>query len=248
MFAPALDNAYKTNFQLLVTKSLAHAVQARMRYESEERKRQRIAEHLRQGFILAPYFFDKLEEYEKQPQAFRRYYETMIGDINMRHEAARIQNVKFAERLQARPRAPRRVAKPQISEEDSLLSQAEGLLQLNELNRARRLYEQVIERNGQGIGQANYGLGRIALDEADPDLALEHFSAAAEKADDARIRAMSHIYMGRIQDILGNRDQAEWHYQSALDSGDTSPIIRRFGEEGLDRPFTGMEEDEGEEP
>ena len=59
---------------------------------------------------------------------------------------------------------------------------------------------------------------------------------------------MSHIYMGRIQDILGNRDQAEWHYQSALDSGDTSPIIRRFGEEGLARPFTGMEEDEGDEP
>ena len=248
MFAPALDNAYKTNFQLLVTKSLAHAVQARMRYEPEERKRQRIAEHLRQGFILAPYFFDKLGEYEKQPQAFRRYYETMIGDINMRHETARIQSVKFAERAQAKPRAPRRVAKPRISEEDSLLSQAEALLQLNELNPARRLYEQVIARNGQGMGQANYGLGRIALDEADPDLALEHFSAAAGQADDTRIRAMSHIYMGRIQDILGNRVQAEWHYQSALDSGDPSPIIRRFGEEGLERPFTGMEGEEGEEP
>ena len=248
MFAPALDNAYKTNFQLLVTKSLAHAVQTRMRYEPEERKRQRIAEQLRQGFILAPYFYEKLAEYEKQPQAFRRYYETMIGDINMRQEAARIQNVRFAERPQEKPRAPRRVAQPKISEEDSLLSRAEGELQLNELDRARQLYEQVLAGNGKGRGQASYGLGRIALDEADPDLALEHFSAAAEEADDARIRAMSHIYMGRIQDILGNRDLAEGHYQSALDSGDTSPIIRQFGEQGLRQPFTGVEDEESGEP
>ena len=26
--------------------------------------------------------------------------------------------------------------------------------------------------------QASYGLGRLSLDEADPDLALEHFAAA----------------------------------------------------------------------
>ncbi len=248
MFAPALDNAYKTNFQLLVTKSLAHAVQTRMRYEPEERKRQRIGEQLRQGFILAPYFYEKLAEYEKQPQSLRRYYETMIDDINLRHEAERIQSVKFAEKPPAKPRAPRREAKPQVSKEESLLSQAEGLLQLNELERARRVYEQVLAGTGPGRGQASYGLGRIALDEADPDLALEHFANAAEQTGDARIRAMSHVYMGRIQDILGFRELAVEHYQSALDSGDTSPIVRGFAEQGLEEPFTGMEEEGEEEP
>ena len=111
MFAPALDNAYKTNFQLLVTKSLAHAIQTRMRYEPEDRRRQRIGEHLRQGFILTPYFYEKLGEYERQPQALRRYYETMVGDINVRHEAERIQSVKFAERPAASRPAPRRAAR-----------------------------------------------------------------------------------------------------------------------------------------
>ena len=247
MFAPALDNAYKTNFQLLVTKSLAHAIQTRMRYEPEERKRQRIGEHLRQGFILAPYFYEKLAEYEKQPQSLRRYYEEMVGDINMRYEAERIQSVKFAERPTVTRREPRRVVRPKVTQEESLLSQAEGLLQLNELNKARRVFEQVLTGSGPGRGQASYGLGRIALDEADPDLALEHFANAAEQADDARIRAMSHVYMGRIQDILGYRDLAVEHYQSALDSGDTSPIVRGFAEQGLNEPFTGIEDDE-EEP
>ena len=249
LYAPALDAAYKSNFQLLLTKSLAHAVQVRMRYESEERKRERVAEHLRQGFILVPYFYEKLAEYEKQTQSLRRYYETLVGDINLRQESARVQGVKFAERQATRPRAaPRRVAKPQVSEEERLLSQAEGLLQLNELGRARRTFEQVLAGSGKGRGQASYGLGRIALDEADPDLALEHFANAARDAGDARIRAMSHVYMGRIQDILGYRELAVGHYRSALEAGDTSPVVRGFAEQGLESPFTGIEDEEGAEP
>ena len=244
LYAPALDDAYKTNFQLLVTKSLANAIQTRLRYEPEDRKRERIGEHLRLGFILAPYFYEKLAEYEKQPQSFRRYYETLISDIRVRQEMARIQTVKFAERPTKKAPAPRRVVKRQVSEEESLLSSAEGLLQLGDIEQARKLYEQVIIEEGEGQGQAYYGLGRIALDEADPDLALEHFAEAAERAGDGRIRAMSHIYMGRIQDLFYNRDLAVGHYQAALESGDTSPIVRQFAEQGLAEPFTGVEDDE----
>jgi len=243
LYAPALDDAYKTNFQLLVTKSLANAMQVRLRYEPEERKRERIGEHLRTGFILTPYFYEKLAEYEKQPQSFRRYYETLIGDIKVREEMARVQSVKFAERPAKKAPAPRRVVKPQVSEEESLLSRAEGLLQLGEIEEARELYEEVLGEEGTGHGQAYYGLGRIALDEADPDLALEHFSEAAEKAGEGRIRAMSHIYMGRIQDLFYNRDLAVGHYQAALESGDTSPIVREFAEQGLSEPFTGVDDE-----
>lgn len=244
LFAPALSEAYKTNFQLLLTKSLANAVQTRMRYEPEARKRQRVGEHLRNGFVLVPYFYEKLAEYEAQPQTMRRYYESLVDDINVREETARVQGVEFAERPSApKARAPRRVARPVVSAEQKLLSQAEGLLQLGEPNEARRLYEQVLGGDGPGRGQASYGLGRIALDEADPDLALEHFANAAGEAEGARIRAMSHVYMGRIQDVLGNREQALRHYRAALDSGDTSPIVNRFAEEGLAEPFTGAEEE-----
>ncbi len=248
IYAPALDESYKSNFQLLLTKSLAHAIQTRTRYEPEQRKLERIAEHASHGFILAPYFYEKLAEYESQPQTFRRYYETLVGDINVRQEMARIQLVRFSERsAPARPR-PRQAARPRVSETESLLSQAEGLLQLNELGRAREIFHQVLASGEDGRAQASYGLGRIALDEADPDLALEHFESATEEGADTRIRAMSHIYMGRIQDLLGNRELAVGHYQGALDTGDTSPIIRQFGEQGLAEPFTGLERDDDEEP
>ena len=244
LYAPLLEETYKSNFQLLLSKSLAHAVQVRMTYQPENQKLELIDKHVRDGFLLTPYFYEKLAEFEKQPQPMRRYYETLVDEINVNRESARIQSVKFNERAPSRTSSPRKVAVPVLSANERKLSQAEGLLQLGELNSARKLYEEVLATNQDGAVQASYGLGRLSLDEADPDLALEHFAAAAEDATDARIKAMSHIYMGRIQDIFGNRDLAVEHYQNALDTGDSSPITLKFAQEGLEQAFTGIEDEE----
>ena len=213
-----------------------------MRYETEEKKLARVDARLREGFILTPYFYEKLAEYEKQPQSMRRYYESMIGDIDLKREGERLQEARFAERRSRPASRPRPVAKPEVSAVEKLLARAEGLLQLEELDNARKTFEEALEKAGGANAQASYGLGRVALDEADPDLALEHFAAAAAAGGGARLVAMSHIYMGRIEDILGNRELAVEHYNNALAAGDTSPITKKFAEDGLAAPFTGAEQ------
>ena len=86
--------------------------------------------------------------------------------------------------------------------------------------------------------QAEYGLARVAVSQADPDLAREHFSYAARLAeDDPHIRAMSHIYIARIEDIVGNREQAVEHYRLALETGDNSENVKQLAEKGLAAPF-----------
>ena len=57
---------------------------------------------------------------------------------------------------------------------------------------------------------------------------------------------MSHVYIGRIEDIVGNRRQALAHYQLALDVGHPSPRVRELAEGGLKRPF-GAPNDEEED-
>ena len=242
LFAPALEDAYKTNFQLLVTKSLAHAVGTRLRYEPEQNKVQRVDAFLRDGFILTPYFFEKLAEYEKQPASMRKYYGEMIKAIDLKYEGARLQAVTFAEPATRPTPKTRAVAAPKVSEVEKILGRAEGLLQLEELDEAREAFEEALEKAGGQSSQASYGLGRVALDEADPDLALEHFAIAAAVGGDTRLVAMSHIYMGRIEDILGNRDLAVGHYEDALAAGDTSPITDKFAKDGLATAFTGAED------
>jgi hypothetical protein len=73
--------------------------------------------------------------------------------------------------------------------------------------------------------------------EADPDLAREHFLEVAETADDPHLEAMAHIYVGRIEDVVGNRDQAVLHYKLALDAGDPSQHTRELAEQGIAAPF-----------
>jgi hypothetical protein len=62
--APALADSFKDDFLLLVTESLIKAVEARLDHKPEG-----IQAALREGYILAPYFAERLPVYEKQEQA-----------------------------------------------------------------------------------------------------------------------------------------------------------------------------------
>ena len=121
-------------------------------------------------------------------------------------------------------------------------------MSVNKLGQARQKFLEAYEQSGRKNAQALYGLGRLALHEADPDLARDHFTQATNAEADTYIKAMSHVYIGRIEDVVGNRDLAVEHYQLALDAGDASPRVRQLAQEGLNEPFgrPGEEEEEDE--
>ena len=234
LFAPALNQIYKENFQLLVTQSLARAVEARLSRIGEDKRLARVDKHLREGFILAPYFYEKLAEYQAQPEDFRHYYPEMIKAIDLKREAQRLQNIEFSEAPQPNPAQPIR---PRLSELDRLLQQAERLMAGGKLGQARERFLEADEKSGRRSAQALYGLGRLALHEADPDLARDHFTQAINAEPDTYVQAMSYIYIGRIEDVIGSRERAVEHYQLALDAGDPSPRVRQLAQAGLDEPF-----------
>ena len=97
LFAPALGEIYKRDFQLLVTKCLVKAVEARLARVSTAERQDRVQRDLREGLILTPYFYESLAKFEKQGQAMRYYYPQLIKGIDLKREAARLQEVKFAE-------------------------------------------------------------------------------------------------------------------------------------------------------
>ncbi len=232
MFAPALEDSYKTNFQLLVTKSLVKAVEARLGKSAAADAAVQAA--LREGYILTPHFYEQLGDYQKQGQDLAHYYPEMIKAIDLKKEAARLQNVQFTQ-PEARPRP--RPARPRVTQADHILREAELYLQGDEVGKARQKFTEALAKGGPASAQANYGLGRVALAEGDPDLARESFTLAAEENTDAYVTGMSHIYIARIEDILGNREQAVIHYRLALERGDGSERIRTLAEQGLADPF-----------
>jgi hypothetical protein len=48
---------------------------------------------------------------------------------------------------------------------------------------------------------------------------------------------MSHLYLGRIEDLFGSREQAILHYKESLAAGDTTPGSREAAEKGLKESF-----------
>ncbi len=103
---------------------------------------------------------------------------------------------------------------------------------------ARQAFLASVELAGGRNAQAEYGLGRVAAQEGEAELAIEHFLTAANLAlDEPHIRAMSYIYVARISDIMGERDAAIEHYNLAQQVGDPAPRTQELIAEGLSQQF-----------
>jgi hypothetical protein len=76
--APALEEAYKNEFSLLVTKSLIKAIDSRMMHGQENRDAY-VTSAMREGYILTAAFAELLPLYEKQPIAMRLYYPDLFN-------------------------------------------------------------------------------------------------------------------------------------------------------------------------
>lgn len=235
MFAPALDEAYKTDFALLVTECLIKAVEARMRHGSEAQKQAEVNQALREGFILTAHFYDQLLKFEKQELGVRFFYPEMIEALDRKREDARLRTVTFLER---RPDPkPRAEPRPLLTGLAKTLQDAEDAFRRGRLDEAKRLFAQAQQEAVGPDGRVLYGLARVAALEKDPERAKELFHQALESRPDPHVQAMSHLYLGRIEDLFGDREQAVRHYQEALAAGDSTPGTREAAEKGLRESF-----------
>jgi len=51
------------------------------------------------------------------------------------------------------------------------------------------------------------------------------------------VKAWAHVYLGRLSDIAGNREEAAKHYQTAIAVDGASAAARRAAEQGLQEAF-----------
>ncbi|HXA06634.1 MAG TPA: tetratricopeptide repeat protein [Bryobacteraceae bacterium] len=232
--APALDPVYKSDFLLLATESLIKAVEARLPGKPES-----VDEALREGYILTPYFAEQLTIYEKQPEAMRLFFPEMIKHIDPAKEDQRLANVKFADA----PRVRAAKVEPRIAEPPSpaelALEAADRLYSNKDYDRAKQGYLRVIEQNSEKFvhAKAYYGLARIAVLQKDPELGERLFQKVLDSGADPWTTAWTHVYLGRLSDIAGNRDEAAKHYQTALAVDGASAAARHAAEQGIQQSF-----------
>lgn len=233
--ATTLSGAYKEDFLLLTTASLVKAVEARLL-----RKPEMVDAALKQGYILAPYFWEQLPAYEKQEQSMRFYYPEMVKAIDLRKEEARLASVEFAS---PEPEPPAPPPEPVLSGVEKILEEAEQAYTERQIPAAREAYLRAVkETTDQKLhARAYYGLARIAVLENNPELAERLFLKTLECSPEPQARAWTLVYLGRLSDAAGEREQAVRYYRDALAVEGASEGARRAAEQGSRQSFSNQE-------
>lgn len=231
-----LPDSYKSDFVLLCSQSLTKAVEARM-----DKDPTAIDRATRQGYIMTPYFSDQLPRYEAQEQSMGFYAETMIQNISLKAEAARLQNVKFDSAPLQRKATKVVIEGPPRSAAARTLDQAESLFAERDKNPdnlqgAKALFSRALEENGERAehAQAWYGLARISMVEKKGSAALQLFQKTLESSPDDFTRAWADVQLGSIYRSQDEIPLATKYYQDALTVNGASEKAKQAARSELD--------------
>ncbi|MGD0014945.1 MAG: tetratricopeptide repeat protein [Bryobacteraceae bacterium] len=236
--APLLESQFKSDFLLLATECLIKAIEARL---APPAARQAMVETaFREGYIVTPAFFELLPAYERQEQSLRFFYPDLVRAIDLRKEEQRLERLEFATERPARKakEIPAETRAPPAGAYRTL-EEAERLYTQRELDAARARYLQALRETEERPAQATayYGLARIAALQKDPETAEKLFQKTLEFSPAPPIRAWTYVYLGRLADAAGQRDQAVQHYRAALEVSGASEAARQAAQKGLEQAF-----------
>jgi len=224
-----------------------------------------------EGFILTAYFYDALEKFEKDPAGIRETYGDWLYGIDVGREKKRADAVVFTSLAAgasslapggsstSAPEGGRQAASEVVraskSHRAQLLDLAEQRLASSDAVGAQRLAQQVLDQQIEDPARALFILARAAILNRDMSGARTYLERTLAVAREPRTIAWSHIYLGRIYDLLArgeseredganqddagaSRRAAVMHYQAALAAGDPTPDTRSAAERGLQEPYT----------
>jgi tetratricopeptide (TPR) repeat protein len=228
---PNVDEQYRSDLQFLVTESLIKAVELRMNKVPESTANTELDTAIRTGAVLARHFYESLKTFEESPEGIRLFYPTMVKSIVMDKVTS-----AFAE---AQKTVVVVKTKPEPTELEKLLREANAELGNNNLETAVEQFQKVLETYDDTNSEALYGLGIIASIQNRREIAKNYFSRALQSpSSENATKVWSHIYLGRIFDLEENRQEAIQQYQSAIDLGDDTRSAQEVARRGLKEPFS----------
>jgi tetratricopeptide (TPR) repeat protein len=204
------------------------------------KKQELVSEALSQGFVMTPALADGLAVYERQPESLRNYFPDLLGQIDLEREDRRLQKVQFASTATVHHAKPSPAPPPPVlSASAKSLAEGDDQYASRNLIAARANYQKSLEQPGENSvhAKAYYGLARIAALDHDPELAEKLFQKTLDLSPDDETKSWAHLYLGRLSDAAGERQEAEKHYRDALAVRGAPEQVKLAAEKGLAQPF-----------
>ena len=229
-----LSDSFKYDPTLLVTESLIQAVEARtlpVEKGQENKREEAVQKSESEGLILTQYFYDRLIAYEKSDVGIEPAYADWLHFLDVDHERKHARGITFSSHA-----APE-VLQASVLHRETLLTEGEQALIKGDLDAAEKAGNKILEGKEEDVARAYFLLARVATMRGDMEGAKSYFYLALDRGTDARTRAWSHIYLGRIFDLQEKREDALKMYNAALSDEDTKPDTKAAAERGMKSPY-----------
>jgi tetratricopeptide (TPR) repeat protein len=199
-------------------------------HEAEAVRRKAVDLAMRQGWVLVDYFYAQIGTMEKDGVSLKENMGQMVYGMDVDRERHKDQQIAF---LPEGSHDVLRRATTQLSG----LQLAELKIFKGDLAGASEIANKVLADPAGDHAQAHYVLARVNLMQRQPGAAIGDFQQVLDTSKNPRILAWSHIYLGRLYDIVPDRQKAVAEYQAALIVRDAQPDTKAAAEQGIKQPF-----------
>lgn len=254
--APRLPVEYKDDFPSLLTECLVRAVELRLRRLPPEKLAAAIDEAEGDGYVLVRPFIRELAKFEKAEPAMSFYFPDLVRGINVAEETRRLQTVAFAAaqapaaEVAAAGKTPAATNSGEDAELAAWLSEGDREIAAKNGMAAAAAFERALAKYPDQP-RALYGRAVAAVLQGEAELAralFERLVVSPPRADasapgsfaggkDPLILAWSHVYLGRIHDVDGNRELAVSEYRAALAIEGAPESARLAARRGIEKGY-----------
>jgi len=218
--APRSD--YSANYRKR-TAYLRAVAQARQNY---------VDQSMLQGYVLTEYFYHQLIAFEHTPTSLAQSIGAMVYGMDVPSELGRVKSLH----LQFAAQAPQEIVENTLAP-PTPLDQAESLLMKDQPDAATSIARQALANHTPYPDRAYYVLARADLLNGKVPDAVDAFHQTIAVSKDPRLVAWSHIYLGRIDDVSGDRNAAIAQYKTALQFQDGAQDTIDAARDGLKTPY-----------
>jgi tetratricopeptide (TPR) repeat protein len=239
--APRLPEVYKEDFTAFVTECFIKAVELRLDRLAPTDLEKDETQYDQDGYVLVRTFVAQLREFEKAEPAMSLYFGDMLRTIQIGPEEKRIEKIQYAAVQAAPENAEQERQAP--SELQKWLREGNNAIAAQDGAQAAAAFERILAKYPDAP-RALYGLALASAMQHDAQKASELFErviqlsaeGSGEKVDSG-VLAWSHVYLGRIHDVQGERDQAVAEYKAALAVDGAPQTAVAAAEQGAARGF-----------
>ncbi|HEV2490547.1 MAG TPA: hypothetical protein VGT03_12130 [Candidatus Acidoferrales bacterium] len=246
--APQLPPTYQSDFVGLFDECLVRAVELRIRKLPVDQLQAAFSANDRTGFILVRPLYQQLIRFEKSEPAMTYYFPALAEGIDTTAEKQRFEDFKFAgpsEAVTAGGIHGEDATAVADAELNQALIRGDRQIAMQDAAGAAATFQNILAQH-PSLPRAVYGLALAAVLQQQADKAELLFGelvrppaggSKAATAPDPDIVAWSHVYLGRIHDLRGDREAARNEYRAALAVGGVPEAARVAAQQGLEAPY-----------